>query len=113
MRQLHVARGVPEHPAKEPDQRMDHLAADQRERVHQNHVPAQPGGLDGGGQPRDPGTHDADIAANVVLRHVDGLGNSGESQLGQGMRHRRSVQLQGRAAESLNSTAAILPGSAQ
>jgi hypothetical protein len=66
MCQLCVAGGVPEHPAEEPDQRMDHLAADQRERVHQNHVPAQPADSMAADSPAIPAPTTQTIGVDIV-----------------------------------------------
>lgn len=86
--ELNVVRAVTEDPAEQADQGMDHLAADQRQRIHQDHVAVQPGGLDGRRQARDPGAEHAHVGAYLV----DGLftrrpRDLGEFQLGQGMRH--------------------------
>ena len=47
VRELAVFRAVTENAAEQPDQGMDQLAADERQRIHQRHVPVQPGRLDG------------------------------------------------------------------
>ena len=88
--ELGVIRAVAEDPAEQADQGMDHLAADQRQRIHQDHVPVQPGGLDGRRQPGDPGADHAHVGADLVdgFGPDDGWpGDLGEFQLRQGMRH--------------------------
>jgi len=69
---------------------MDHLTADKRQRVDQDHVPVQPGGLDGRRQPRDTRADHAHVSADLVggFGPENGRpGDLGEPELGQGMRH--------------------------
>ena len=87
VRELGVGRAVAEHAAEQPDQGMDHLAAEQRQRVHQHHVPVQPGGLDGRGEARDPGADHADVGADLVGGLLGRLRDLGELEFGQGVRH--------------------------
>jgi hypothetical protein len=90
VRELPVFRAVAEYAAEEPDQGMHHLAADQRQRVDQDHVAVQPGRLDGRRQARDTGADHAHVGADLVGGLGRGPGDLGEVELGQGVRHERS-----------------------
>src|SRR5215475_9489767 len=90
VRELAVFRAVAEYAAEKPDQGMHHLAADQRQRVDQDHVAVQSGRLDGRRQARDPGADHADVGADLLGGFGRGPGDLGEVELGQGVRHERS-----------------------
>ena len=90
VRELAVFRAVAENAAEQPDQRMHHLPADERQRVDQHHVAVQPGRLDGRRQARDPGADHAHVGADLVPGLGGRPGDLGQVELGQGVRHLRS-----------------------
>ena len=87
VRELAVFRAVAENAAEQPDQRMHHLPADERQRVDQHHVAVQPGRLDGRRQARDPGADHAHVGADLMRGFGGRLGDLGQVELGQGVRH--------------------------
>jgi hypothetical protein len=83
---------VAENAAEQADQRVDHLAAEDRERVDEHDPVPQPGGLHRGRDPGDPRSDDADVGVHAVVGPVGGTqgrpaddGLHGE--LGEGVRH--------------------------
>ena len=87
VRELPVFRAVAEYAAEESDQGMHHLPADERQRVDQHDVAVQPGRLDGRRQARDPGADHAHVGADRMRGFGGRLGNFGQVELGQGVRH--------------------------
>ena len=87
VRELAIFRAVAEYAAEQPDQGMHHLPADQRQRVDQDHVPVQPGRLDGRRQARDPGADHAHVGADLVRGPGGRPGDFGQVEHGEGVWH--------------------------